>query len=166
MTELYWIEGPWPGRLAISARTRGGYWLQEEICSWRQAGVRTVVSLLTAAELEEFDLSHEPEASARNGVPFLNLPIKDRQVPASESAVEKLAEQLRTRLARGANVNIRCRQGIGRSSLIAGAALIEGGINPTVVLSRIAEARDVDVPETAEQRAWIDRFAESAVHRR
>ena len=34
-TELYWIPGPWLGRLAIMPRPRGGDWLEDEIRSWR-----------------------------------------------------------------------------------------------------------------------------------
>jgi hypothetical protein len=27
--KLYWVDGPWPGKLAISARPRGGGWLTQ-----------------------------------------------------------------------------------------------------------------------------------------
>jgi len=27
LTELHWVDGPWPGRLAVAARPRGGDWL-------------------------------------------------------------------------------------------------------------------------------------------
>ena len=53
-TELFWIDGPWPGRLAIMPRPRGGDWLEEEIQSWRRSGVDLVVSLLTLEERNEF----------------------------------------------------------------------------------------------------------------
>jgi len=58
-TELYWIEGPWPGRLAISARPRGGDWLEDEVKSWRRAGLDIIVSLLTPDEEEALDLQRE-----------------------------------------------------------------------------------------------------------
>jgi hypothetical protein len=41
-TELYWIERPWRGRLAIMPRPRGGDWLDDEIQSWRRSGVDVV----------------------------------------------------------------------------------------------------------------------------
>ena len=44
--DLYWIVGPWRGRLAIAARPRGGDWLDDELSGWRQAGIDVVVSLL------------------------------------------------------------------------------------------------------------------------
>ncbi len=37
-TQIHWIEGPWPGRLAISPRPRGGEWLKDEIRAWSQSG--------------------------------------------------------------------------------------------------------------------------------
>jgi hypothetical protein len=54
-TELHWVEGAWPGKLAMAARPRGGDWLQDELADWRRSGVNTVFSLLT--EEEEHDLA-------------------------------------------------------------------------------------------------------------
>jgi hypothetical protein len=31
---IYWINTPWPGRLAIVPRPRGGDWLEEEVGAW------------------------------------------------------------------------------------------------------------------------------------
>src|SRR5438445_5914218 len=50
-TELFWIKGPWPGRLAIMPRPRDGDWLENEIQSWRRSGVDVVFSLLMADEM-------------------------------------------------------------------------------------------------------------------
>ena len=49
-TELHWVDGPWPGKLAMAARPRGGEWLQDELEGWRLAGVHTILSLLTPEE--------------------------------------------------------------------------------------------------------------------
>ena len=84
MTELHWISGPWTGRLAIAARPRGGDWLTEEMRAWRQAGVDTVVSLLTAGEEMDLDLVGERAAAQVSGMSFLSFPIVDRCVPDSQ----------------------------------------------------------------------------------
>ena len=34
--DLFWITGPWRGRLAIATRPRGGEWLGDEIRGWRR----------------------------------------------------------------------------------------------------------------------------------
>ena len=49
-TTLYWIDGPWKGKLALSGRPRGGDWLKDEIAHWKQARINTVVLLLTPEE--------------------------------------------------------------------------------------------------------------------
>ncbi len=55
-TKLYWIDGPWRGKLAIAARPRGGDWIADEIASWRGSGVDVIVSLLTAEEERDLEL--------------------------------------------------------------------------------------------------------------
>jgi hypothetical protein len=69
-TELFRVEGPWPGQLAISARPRGGDWLDEEIISWRRAGIDVIVSLLEPAEAADLNLGNEAitKRSDRNPV--------------------------------------------------------------------------------------------------
>jgi hypothetical protein len=50
---IFWIDGPWRGRLAIVTRPRGGDWLEDDMTSWRRAGLDLIVSLLTADESAE-----------------------------------------------------------------------------------------------------------------
>ncbi len=56
-TNLYWIDGPWLGRLAISPRPRGNDWLEDEVRGWKQAGVDVVMSLLTEDERVDLGLT-------------------------------------------------------------------------------------------------------------
>lgn len=160
-TELYWIEGPWPGRLAIMPRPRGGDWLEDEIQSWRRSGVGLVVSLLTREEQTELSLDDEGALCRANGIEFVSFPIIDRGVPSSleefTEQVTKLAEQL----GNGKTIAIHCRQGIGRAPLIASCLLILSGVAPAAAIERVSEARGYAVPETSEQRRWIEDFAKS-----
>src|SRR6476620_4583045 len=57
--DIYWIPGPWPGRLGIAPRPRGGDWLADEVKAWRAAGVDVVTSLLTPEEVAELGLQEE-----------------------------------------------------------------------------------------------------------
>ena len=86
-TELYWVDGLWPGKLALAARPRGGEWLEDEMASWRRAGIDTVLSLLTSEEEQDLDLRREAQAAKEKWIKFGSLPIPDRQVPNSESGV-------------------------------------------------------------------------------
>src|SRR3954470_4439263 len=72
-TELYWIEGPWRGRLAIMPRPRGGDWLEDEVQSWRRAGIDMIVSLLTREEQLELCLPQEAALCQANGIEFVSF---------------------------------------------------------------------------------------------
>lgn len=157
--ELSWIEAPWEGRLAILPRPRGGDWLEGEVREWRLAGVDVIVSLLTSDETAELDLAQEARFCRENGIQYLSFPIMDRGVPTSRRATLEFAKKLEILLAAGKVVAIHCRQGIGRSALIAACVLIFGGISPEVAFQRLSAARGCSVPETAEQRQWVIQFA-------
>lgn len=104
---LYWIEGPWPGRLALLTRPRGGEWLADDVRVWRRTGLDVIVSFLTTGENAELDLS---------------------------------------------------REGIGRSALLAASLLVHSGVGAEKAFERIEKARGCPVPDTAEQRHWVEQF--------
>lgn len=158
-TKLNWVEGPWPGKLALAARPRGGDWLDGEMARWRQAGVDTVLSLLTSEEEDDLDLVNEgPEAEA-HGVAFVSFPIPDYQVPSSESELAKVLERLAADLSSGKNVLVHCRGGIGRSPLVAACLLVMKGWDPEKAVRLLRAAVGTSVPETPEQCRWIDHYA-------
>lgn len=159
--DLYWIPGSWPGRLAIMPRPRGGDWLEDEIQSWRRAGVDVVLSLLTSDEIEDLTLAEEEQRCRDAGIEFLAFPIPDRGVPSSKKGFVDLAMSLTTRLAEGKNVAVHCRQGIGRAALVAICLLVHSGMDVESATQRVSLARGCSVPETAEQRRWIADFAGS-----
>ena len=157
--EVYWVPGPWRGHLGIVPRPRGGDWLADEIRSWRAAGLNVVTSLLTPSEVAEFDLQQEAELARAAGVEFHALPIPDLGVPRSRLDFARLVSQLEKALRDGKNVAVHCRQGIGRSSLLAASLLVSAGEDPIEAFRRIAEVRGRPVPETTEQRDWVSQMA-------
>ncbi len=158
-TNLYWITGPWMGKLAVAARPRGGDWLDDELTGWRNAGVKTVLSLLTPDEERDLDLASESQAARQAGLQYLALPIPDRQVPSSPSEAAPVLDKLDAALASGQNVVVHCRQGVGRSGMIAACMLVLRGADPASAVVAVEHARGTTVPETPEQRHWIDLFA-------
>ncbi len=160
-TRLYWVNGPWPGKLAISARPRGGEWLEDDLASWQQEGIKSVLSLLTKEEEQDLDLKREAEVTKAQGMQFLSFPIVDRNVPTSQSALVGVIEKIDEDLSAERNVVIHCRQGIGRSGLIAACLLILKGVDSSAALDQLSVARGLPVPETDEQRRWIERYAAS-----
>ena len=160
-TRLYWADGPWPGKLALAARPRGGDWLEDEIAAWRQAGIDIVLSLLTPDEEKDLDLKAEGREVRQRGMEFVSLPIPDRQVPPANSEVTSTLDKIDADLEAGKNVVIHCRQGIGRTGLVAACLLVTKGLSPGAAIASLSAARGGPVPETEEQRRWIEHYAAS-----
>ena len=158
-TRLYWLAGPWPGKLALAARPRGSEWLKDEIADWKRAGIDAVLSLLTAEEERDLDLRDEADEVQSQGLAFSSFPIADRQIPKSEAKLAETLERIAGALASGKNVVVHCRQGIGRTGLIAACLLVKSGMTPGAAVDAVSAARGIPVPETPEQRDWIDRYA-------
>jgi len=158
-SKLYWVDGPWPGKVALAARPRGQDWLRDEVAEWKDAGIATVLSLLTPEEESDLGLHDEASEVKRSGMRFLSFPIPDMQVPSSETAVGAILEKLDSDLASAKNVVIHCRQGIGRTGLIAASLLVSKGASSGAAVETVSAARGLRVPETPEQRRWVDQYA-------
>jgi len=159
-TDLDLIDGPWPGKLAISSRPRGGDWLEEEVRSWQSRGFEVIVSLLTDDEIADLNLEDEAKFCKDHGLQYLAFPIVDRSIPSSQKAALNFIKKLHHDLAEGKNVLIHCRQGIGRSALMAICLLVMAGEEPEAAIQRVSVARGILAPETAEQKKWVIEFAE------
>lgn len=151
----YQIKGPWRGQLAIVPRPRGGEWLEDEVRAWKDEGFDVMVSLLTTGEVSEFDLSREADLSRGQGLQFCEFPIPDLGVPSSMAATQELLDKLNASLAAGKKVAIHCRQGIGRSGLVAASLLAVSGVDAEMAFREVSAARGLPVPETSEQREWV-----------
>jgi protein-tyrosine phosphatase len=157
--ELYWLDGQWPGKLAVGPRPRGGEWLKGDIANWKLANIGAVLSLLTPDEERELDLREEADQVRTQGMNFTSFPIPDRQVPGSEAKLAEVLEGAARSLSAGKNVLVHCRQGIGRSGLVAACLLMKKGMSPGAAVESVSAARGVSIPETAEQRDWIDHYS-------
>ena len=156
----YQIEGPWRGQLAIVPRPRGEDWLADEVLAWRNEGFDVVVSLLTTEEMTDLGLTDEANLSRSHGLQFYGFQIPDLGVPSSMAVAQEFLETLIGELAAGKRVAVHCRQGIGRSGLVAASLLSLSGIDPETAFERVSAARGLPVPETPEQKRWVTRLAE------
>jgi protein-tyrosine phosphatase len=159
LSRLYWVDGPWPGKLALAARPRGGDWLQDELADWQRTGVHSILSLLTPEEERDLDLRDEANEARRLGLEFASVPIPDRQVPRSDAELGRALNNISETLSDGKNILIHCRQGVGRTGLVAACLLVKSGMSPSAAVDAVSAARGVAVPETEEQRNWIERYA-------
>lgn len=165
MPEIFWIEAPRPGRLAVMPAPLGGRDLEEELLQLRMAELDTVVSCLELPEADRLGLASQPALCRRMGIEFLSLPIPDHTPPAGPDAVA-MARSLAARFRSGRRIAVHCYAGIGRSVTLAGGVLRELGFEAAEVFARLARARGFEVPETPEQVAWIETFPVNGSTRR
>jgi protein-tyrosine phosphatase len=156
---LYTVPRTGAGRLSIMARPRGGDWLAEELQGLRRLGVAVLVCALTDTEQIELGLVEEATACLTAGLEFVTTPIRDRGLPDDEQALGQVLDHLQAVLDGGQHVVVHCRAGIGRASLVAGALLLRDGLSPEQAWQRLAAARGLPVPDTDQQRQWLQRFA-------
>ena len=157
---IYWIGGLESGQLGIMPRPRGGDWLEDEIKSLKMSGVDAVVSLLEPEEIAELDILEEKSSCEGNGISYLSFPIRDRNIPLSKQDALDFTRTLANLLQEGRSVVIHCRQGVGRSALIAACVLVLQGISTNKAFDMIENSRGCSVPDTEEQRKWVGQFAE------
>ena len=159
---IYWVKGPWKGKLAIVARPRGNEWLEDEIKGLVDHRIDVIVSLLTNEENDELGLTSEAEVARQQGTAFTSFPIPDYGVPESHRSVLDLVRHLELLLSQGKSIAIHCRQGIGRSSVMAACLPSTSTCNVDDCFKQIREARGANVPDTDEQFQWVRSFAEKA----
>jgi protein-tyrosine phosphatase len=143
------------GRLAIMPRPRAGDWLEDEVASWRRAGLDVIVSLLEDDEIAELGLADEPASCERAGLRFMSFPIPDRGIPGSREAVSDLVAVLAAGLRAGWGAGIHCRIGVGRSALLAVCVLVALGVPVESAWASVQKARGLPVPDTPAQQAWV-----------
>ena len=155
-TKLYWLrQYDSKARLAIMARPRGGEWLEDEIIQFKKQHVGAIVSLLESDEIAELQLREQASLCAKHGIVYINYPIPDRDLPRSKEKTNELISQLNGMLDKGISIVIHCRMGIGRSSIIAGAVLLQKSGKADDILQHISKIRGVKVPDTDDQAKWL-----------
>ena len=155
-SRIYWVRMPdTVGDIGIMARPRGGTWLEEEISGLSKQDINIVVSLLEREEIFELSLQEEGKICREYNIDYINLPIPDRGIPPRSNAFEKALRELGNKFDSGQKIVIHCRMGIGRSSIIAGALLLQAGHKAESILKAIEKSRGLSIPDTIEQKKWL-----------
>jgi protein-tyrosine phosphatase len=155
-TKIYWVyHFKNAAKIGIMPRPRGGDWLADEIKNLKKEKVGVLVSLLEQDEICELILEMEEKYCLKNGIEFIHFPIKDRDIPNDNEKLEKIITLLTTKIKGGTSIMVHCRMGIGRSSIIAAAVLLNWGSSTKEIMKKISEVRGLKVPDTAEQLNWL-----------
>jgi protein-tyrosine phosphatase len=161
VSEVFWIAADTNisgARLAIVLRPLGNDRLRDELLHMKNAGIRTVVSMLEPWEADYLGLAEEQKVAEQIGLNFLSYPIPDRATPGDKSTFRHFIKGLVARIRNGDAVGVHCRGCIGRSTIAIACTLIHLGWKPQTALTAIEYARGCSVPDTEEQREWILRY--------
>lgn len=133
--------------------------LADAIASYAARGIDTLVSMLPPDEATDLGLGDEGRCCASQGIVFSNHPIVDFGLP-ERGSFDPLVARIAGLIREGHHVAVHCRAGIGRSGMAAACTLIALGQSAEQAVDRISTARGVSIPDTAEQRAFIQSYAE------
>lgn len=163
LAQLAGLPAPWSVAITIApgkcGPARGPYiWkrdLETDLEAVSAAGIGTLVCLLEAQELEQWEIPDLIPAARKRGIEVLHLPIKDVSEPTLEEA-RALVRQLLERAA--SPILIHCVGGLGRSGLIAGCLLRAMGLGYAETLEKLVAARGPECPQSSDQRDFVKRF--------
>ncbi len=156
--DIFPVDGPWPGRLAVCARPRSGTWMLDDVRALKGTGYDVLVSAITPRELRELHLDRLGAACGEHGIEHVQFPIGNMQVPPLDNVLPMLDRWDRA-LAEGRGIAFHCYGSVGRSPMLAAALLVRGGVHPEIAWERLTRSRGRDVPDTLEQRRWVDGMA-------
>ncbi|SDR45510.1 dual specificity protein phosphatase family protein [Pseudovibrio sp. Tun.PSC04-5.I4] len=151
---IYPISADYPGQLFLMPKP-SGEWLDEDMQYYRSIGVDLVMSMLEHTEAIELSLQNESRICSENRMDFLNFPIPDRGLPERQGFKE-IVTHVSKRLKQHEGVAIHCRAGIGRSGLLACCVMAGFVGSAQAAIEIVSGARGVQVPDTSEQRAFIE----------
>jgi len=147
--KLFWIPGPWRGKLAVASRPRGGDWLDDEINGWRKAGLDVVVSLLEKDEAAQFELDHEGDVAESKGVRFVFVPDSGprRACIHTRGAFSIQHDFCRARSGQKRRGALPARD--RAFGLIAAGVLLASGMGVDKALAVVSAARGETIPENS-----------------
>ena len=119
-----------------------------------RAKIHTLV--LCAVELQ-------PDESALPGIEVLRCPYVDVDDPMGLSTlrmVEQAATAVARRVSRKQRTLVTCAQGLNRSGLVAGLALVLSGMEPNAAIALLREKRCDMVLCNETFRNWLSRYRE------
>lgn len=112
----------------------------QNIKNW---GASVIVTLLEIRELAMLGIADLPGKALALNLLWLHLPIRNMGLPDSlfEESWKWAGPRLLELLREGQRVLIHCKEGIGRSGIVAARLLIESGVDPASAVKIVRKAR-------------------------
>ena len=129
--------------------------LVAQLLGLKELGVDILVSLLEPSESEALGLSMTASLAADLALEFVAYPLPDHDFPPDPQEFANLAFSLSDRLKLGSSVAVHCVGGIGRSTLLAAAIMVDLGDDPETLFDRMSSVRAYPVPDTIAQIDWF-----------
>jgi len=110
------------------------------ICNW---GAAVIVNLLEAREFVTLGIAALPGRILSKNISFLHLPMVNNVLPDDgfEEKWRLSRLDLLNCLQQGERILIHCKEGVGRSGIVAARLLIESGIAADLAIKAVRKAR-------------------------
>lgn len=146
------IFTPCPGTKGVA--------LEESISQLRQAGASAVISLTPQTEMARLQVEDLPQACAKQGLDWFQLPVEDDSAPAAEFALgwARDREKILAILDQNGALAIHCKGGSGRTGLMAAIIMLERGVGLEQVISMVQRLR----PKALRLQAHVEYLNELA----
>lgn len=137
----------------------GGQWDRDLLVDLQQIeswGSNTLITLMESKEFDLLGIENFESTLIDSSFEWYHLPIKDMHAPdmAFEAQWGKCKEDLFSILAKGDDIVIHCRGGLGRTGLLAARMLVELGEAPADAIAKVRSARERSI-ETYAQEQYI-----------
>lgn len=152
------------GRVALSScpgRSEVSGDVEEDIAAIVSAGIGTVVSLVSDAEMAMYGVLGLRSALRMAGLRSVHYVIEDKQPPTDLQATRLLCASLLRWLGEGENILLHCIGGWGRSGTIAACLLLHQGYDPDTAVALVRQARSPYCVETSRQFGFVRTYAQS-----
>jgi len=153
--DIYSLELIGSGSVSVMAKPVAGEWIDDEFSGISKYGINRIISLLERSEAYEVGLKDEEVYAEKHQIEFVSYPIPDRGLPSSVNDFSKFTKGLYHSAAKGNNIVIHCRAGIGRTGIVAAGVLLHCGFTAEQAFEHISKKRGVPVPDTPEQENWV-----------
>jgi protein-tyrosine phosphatase len=157
---VHWVRDIAPHRIAVSCCPDGDHRLPAQVRAWKAVGVDVVVSLLEAHEQTLYGVEAEARLCASSDLMFRSFPICDHDVPESADAFAHFVRDVHREVVEGRTVLVHCMAGIGRTGLMTSGLLFLLGVPRAAIGEILHRSRGFAMPETIEQRRWLEGFYE------